>query len=288
MGVSQHFVQTLGGTVDVQLQIRPDAAPAPTVSVFGPGGTVYVDAQAATVDAVNTTLTAAPARGDRTVAVTSATGITVGREYLVGNGVLSPREPVRVRGVSTLTVTLSRPLMNAHVNASPFVGTRLSYPVTSAQATTLFFDGRVRWTWTDATVTRHTWRSVDCCEYAHERLATLQDLQRLVPKLFYQMPLELDHEELLSIAYEETLEQLEGPVRIRTRTDSQAFIDATCYAAAMRLVEMRGPEFFDQLEHYEKRWLKKCDAISQIGPFDNDQDGSVEAHEGGSFMIRVN
>lgn len=287
MAISQHIVRDLGGTIDILLNARPAAAPAATVTVRGPGGTIYVNAQSATVDSVETTLSSSAARGARSVAVTSATGIIAGREYLVGDGTSNPREHVRVRSISGTTITLVRPLLYAQASGDSFDGVYLSYAVTAAQATSLFLGGRVTWIWTEGTTTRNTLRSLDCTLYPHERLATAQDLGRVMPKIFYRIPLEIDVEEALDLGYQDTLERLEGPVRIRTKTDSHSFIEATAYGAARRIAESMGSEQAEVRDYYAKRWAEKCDAAAQLGPFDNDQDGFVEAHEGGSHMIRV-
>jgi hypothetical protein len=287
MALPQQIVRDLGGTVEVQLLVRPDASPAPTVDVVGPGGTLYVDAQTATVDSVNTTLATGAVRGDTLVAVASATGITVGREYAIGDDTLSPNEIVRVRGISGTQISLSRPLLN-HVNdTAGFVGTRLSYDTDSTEASALFWNGHAKFTWTESTTTRHSFVGVESVLKRKERLATPQDLARRDPKIFEKLPNTQDIDELLQAGYDDTLEHMGGRFRARTVVSSSAFVLPTVYRALMLVASLYGPEWVDQREYYRTEWERAMNALAATQAVDNDQDSAIETHEGGFTTIKV-
>lgn len=67
----------------------------------------------------STTITAAAAAGDSTITVASATGITTGKSLRIGED--EDIERVEVASVSSLTVTLVKPLVRAHASAEPVV-----------------------------------------------------------------------------------------------------------------------------------------------------------------------
>ncbi|HEY4100093.1 MAG TPA: hypothetical protein VGM20_04355 [Gemmatimonadales bacterium] len=66
-----------------------------------------------------TTLTAAAAKGATTFSVTSATGITAGKTFRIGEG--ENIERVTIQSVASLVITPTRPLMRNHDNAQPVV-----------------------------------------------------------------------------------------------------------------------------------------------------------------------
>lgn len=109
----------------------------------------------ATIDSVNTTLTAAAGVGQATPAVMtvdSASGISAGRRYLVAQA--GVREWVYVVSVSGSTVTASAPLQNAYTAGATFQGTEVTAAVDAtwvadsnnlSSPSTPAPDYRVRW-----------------------------------------------------------------------------------------------------------------------------------------------
>jgi hypothetical protein len=111
-----------------------------------------VESGSATVDTLSTTISAAGGRGTsdpRQVTVASATGITVGRRYLLQSGGRS--EVVRVSGISSTTIRLSAPALKPFPSGASFLGVELSATVTLATcATEAYLDEpnslAIRWT----------------------------------------------------------------------------------------------------------------------------------------------
>lgn len=129
--MSYRWLQRLvGGAVvyDEPTQ-RPDAGA--TWRLLSPGGSELATGSC-TRDAVATTLSAGAAQGALSLAVTSATGIGVGRAYLLED------EWVTVAAISGTTITLARPLLKSHAVAAAFVSTRLTAQIPGASCTTIY------------------------------------------------------------------------------------------------------------------------------------------------------
>lgn len=96
----------------------------------------------ATLDTVSTTLTAAAAAGARSISVASATGIKVGRRYLltVASAVLS----LQVERISGATLWLSSPLLDPAPQGAPFAGYAALVSVPSESLVTVG-QGLARW-----------------------------------------------------------------------------------------------------------------------------------------------
>lgn len=129
-------------TLVVTLPVRPSGAGTAVVRESSGGA---LETITPTLDSVNTTITADVAAGKATLAVSSATGITRGRRYLLDGPEDGGGEQVTVTGVSSLTLTLARVLRRAHASSSTFVSTRLSFPITTASTTTTGRNLRIEW-----------------------------------------------------------------------------------------------------------------------------------------------
>ena len=291
MPMPQQFVQDLGGTIDEYMVEAVDrgAGVTPQVTVLGPDETVYANAQAATLDAVNTTVSGTVARGATTVAVTASTNIVAGRRYLLGTANTEPTELVRCRSLTGTTVTLSRPTLYAHATLVGFVGTRLSYAVTAAQATTLFFDGFARWNWADlgsATRNRQTFTALECVLRPTVRLASTNDLHVRDPKLYRKIDAELDADEVLDTAYEDCLSEINPKSPARTIVGANGLIVPTVYRALWIAASQFGEGFVYLRDLYETEWKRAIEQFRKNFPDDADQDGSVEPHERAFSSIR--
>lgn len=102
-------------------------------------------AESATYDTVDTTINAAAAEGATSVSVASATGITAGREYVIGLNA-SANEPmiVRVASVSGTTVYLDEPLPYAAASSDLFFGWRVSHALLATE-TDVEGEGLIIW-----------------------------------------------------------------------------------------------------------------------------------------------
>ncbi len=115
----------------VDLTRVPDASPS--FRVLWSGGSVAQGATVATVDPVNTALSAAAAAGAQTLAVDSTTGIEVGRRYLLGAPEAQGGEWVTVKSVDSATaLTLARRLRRAALDNTTLRGTRVTCAIAAA------------------------------------------------------------------------------------------------------------------------------------------------------------
>ena len=174
--MNAEIVKDVGGAValDTPQQGRPSSA---TVTIYNPDGTTLVASGSATIDTCNTTTTATVAAGVTAVAVSSTTGIEVGRHYVI-SGADGRSEWVRVMALSGTDVTLAEDLAHGYASGAAFVGTRISKAISAANAATLdegysaawvyttdgtqyrvntFFDV-VRSKWADVIITPHDFR----------------------------------------------------------------------------------------------------------------------------------
>lgn len=119
---------------------------------------------AATLDAVNTTITAtagAQTADPRRLTVASATGITVGRRYLLTHATTGRSEPVRVSSVTGLVLLLAEPVAASYASGATFRGLEIAgtFPALAADDSSAFDNGGgpylVGWTYAagGATVT---------------------------------------------------------------------------------------------------------------------------------------
>lgn len=132
---------------------KPEPPSSATVAVYAPGVS-DVSVEAATVDSVSTTLSAAAAAGATTLTVASATGITAGRSYLVATP--GGYVPVPVSKVSGSTVYLDEPAPCALANSSAFVGWAVTHALTTSETATKG-EGHALWSFTIGGVV-YPWR----------------------------------------------------------------------------------------------------------------------------------
>ena len=123
----------MGGTLTYEAPYG--RASSATCSINKPDGTA-IDTPTVTIDTADTTISLAATAGDLSLQVASATGITAGRAYLIDNSE-NQREWVRIKQVSSTSLTLYEPLQYTYANADTFVGTRLTAPVSAANSDTV-------------------------------------------------------------------------------------------------------------------------------------------------------
>lgn len=265
----QYYIVNIGGTVSLSLLDRPDNA---TATIFGPDTTTHVTADTATVDSISTTTNGATSKDAVTVVLANASGISVGDEFWLR----SPDEKVRAKTKSNNTVTLWAPCLYDHADGVTAEGSKLTYTVDADNATTRFWDGRVVWNIDGGTNVVYT--SVECIEYGLPRLATYADVVRVYPKIGDILDDEVDIEDALDLAHDEVLSDIGGAGRARTFTGSQAFVLSTVYKFLVNVFRpIRGAE--DMQEKYEKAYASELEKVTISTPRDEDQDGSIEAHE---------
>ncbi len=257
------------------------------MSLYTGDGAIKVDTVTGTVDTVNTTASSAVAKGAATVALTSASGVVVGRRYLLGTAhSTEPAEVVGVKSLSGATATLWAPTMQAHASGAVFAGTRVSYNVTSTQADALFWDGYSRWTPNTGDIQEEV---VDCVlRKIPENLIDETDVRMVFAKAPKILSAETDMPGALREARDEFLRRLGGKNRAYCAVGADHFRRPTALVFwLMRRFEL-GDEWADTMDRMDKELDVLLAKIESAIPFDNDQDGTTTSqNDGGYTTIRV-
>jgi hypothetical protein len=112
---------------------RPEASPAPAVSVFDDGREVVATTGPCTIDPVDTRLHGDALAGHRALRLTSVDGVVLGGRYLMSKPE-GDREWIEVVGITGDVLTLRHPLIHRYAGNATIVGCRLSVAVAAAWA----------------------------------------------------------------------------------------------------------------------------------------------------------
>lgn len=281
MALPQQIVRDAGGIVSLYVADPVTVGTAPTISVFGPDGATYVDAQTAAYSpSVNTTLNGATTADASTATLAAVTNIVAGTRLYIGGGTTSPREHVRVRGVTGFVATLVRPLRYAHATGEAVVGNRIAYTVTVAHASALFFDGWAEVTYRDsASVDHRLTFGVECVRREHRRLCTELDVDLVAPEWRDFASRYVDPEDSLDLAYGQVMEHLGARYRVRCTLSSEAFVEATAWQFAANEALHYGPTHEPLRERYAARLTEALARLTATQPVDADQDARVQPSE---------
>lgn len=124
------FTRGIAVTFEAHLPAVSDADPTPTLTLYDADGTELLSAQALTRDTTSTTLAELAPAGSNRIDVASASGIAVGREYLIGSSseVTELRRVLQVLGTRLL---LSGPLFYDHARTATVASTRVTCAITA-------------------------------------------------------------------------------------------------------------------------------------------------------------
>ena len=178
------WVQHQGtGSITFDLPSRPSSAG--TARVLDAAGGVLQSSATTALDSVNTTLSGALSAGASSLTVSSASGITVGRRYLVGGAEESGGESVLVSSIASTTVNLVRRAGRAQASGATFQGTRIT--VTISTASTAACARGLRVEWTDPSSGAVLAVPFDVTRYAPQTWLAAQDLLDFDPILRKRM-----------------------------------------------------------------------------------------------------
>lgn len=276
----------VGGTVVTdELNERPDASP--TFTVLSPqGGSLATGT--GTVDSVSTTLSGALAAGATSLTVTSASGITVGRRYLVGGTEETGGEWVTVKSIASTTVALARPVLRAQASGATFYGTRISCAVTAAACATIARSCRVDITYLVSAAARPAVSvEFDVTRYALRSGLTIEHVRDLDPLLYKRASEGTVWHTLVSLAWERIV------ARIGLQKDPGGLVGALDLTQPHALMVQLLVAEQGMTEEHRARALDlrtrldtELTAILASRAFDDDQDGAIESHEG--FVRTIN
>lgn len=266
-------------TLTVDLEERPDAGA--TFVVYNPQGGEAQASAAATIDAVSTTLAAAAQAGAMALSVASATGITVGRRYLVGGAESAGGERVTVRAVAGTTVTLVRPLRYARASAAAFQSTRVELAVTGSNVATVGRHWRAEVTYTVSTAARS--KAVvpfDVVRYVPIELLSLEDVRALDPLIAKRLAEGAWWPDLKAAAWDQLLHRVAAKVDPGALVGTVNLTVPLGYLIRTLVAETAGRDHEPTRALLARRFGEELDAALGAHAVDDDQDGAVERHEG--------
>lgn len=272
-------------TLAVDLPRRPSAAGTFVVTTMG--GAVVQTSTAPTLDAVNTTLSGAAAAGAQQLSVTSATGVTVGRRYLLGGPEEEGGEVVTVRAVSGTTVTLVGRLRAARASGAAFASSRVSFAVAAIAEPARAY--RVEYTWPsgDAQPVAHI--PFDVVRYvpvSHLSVSSVADLDPLFPK---RLPEGLWLPGMVKEAWSMVLRHIAQQYEPGALVGSADLTTAHGYAVRFLLAETAGDdaEIAAYRERMAKRYQEERDATLSVLAVDREQQGAASQVRPWARSIRV-
>lgn len=274
-----------GAIVTDELAERPDASP--TFAVLSPSGG-SLGTGTGTVDSVNTTLSGAAAAGALSVSVASASGITVGRRYLIGGTEEAGGEWVTPSSIASTTITLARPLVRAQANGAAFAGTRVSCVVTAAMATEVARGCRCEVTYLVSAAARPVVSvEFDITRYRLTSGLTLDHVRDLDPTIASRAAKGTVWPRVIDAAWE----RLVNRVGLQKAPGGLVgAIDLTqCHAIYVRLLiaeQSLDEDGIARANELRARLDAELTAHLAARAYDDDQDGAVEAHEG--FVRTIN
>lgn len=270
-------------------------ASAQTVALHKPDSTVVQAAVAATLDSVNTTLSANAAIGDYAVTLTDSAGVAVGRTYRIDN-LIGQHERIVVTSVNSSTdeVGLRDALQYTCASTSTFFGERFSFAVSAANADTRDRGYEARWLYTiggvdyaaitSYDVVRQKWPDVLLSTDRFKRFVASDlaaDIMQLVERKGE------DFAEEIAVA----TERMRGDIRRRdVEIDlfrSHAEFEAVAAEAVLLMWAERGftPQSWEGdaegwYEHQLGLYERKLDtALDNTDSYDSDDGGSVSETE---------
>ena len=290
--LGQKLVKDAAGTLEYLPPPEHGQPASGTISILAPGGVALpaaVSGAALTVDSVSTTLSADVALGATSLTVASATGITVGRTYVLATA--GQRELVRVKAVSGTTVTLVDELQVDHANGASLKGHRLTYALVAGQQATADrnYSAAIAWVDEDGT-THHAHFAYHVVHWPWRLPTTTQDVLEAEPDAQIQRAVRergLSFRDTLDWAAAEIARELRERGYVEDQFfDQDAFVPLHVDYVRYRLARQRwahDPEQLLALDEYwddaetgriPRRWHL---LLGRLPAYDEDNDGILDA-----------
>jgi hypothetical protein len=265
-------------TLAVDLPARPDATP--TFTVVGPAGGVTQAAGDVTLDGADTTLAAPAVAGATLVTLTSATGVTAGRRYLVAGPEGTGGEAVTVRSVSGAAVRLVRPLRADRASGVAFQSARVTCAVEVAAVPSYGRHYRLAIAWALAAVEQPVVDvPFDVCRYVPLSHLTVDHVGDMDPAVIKRLPAGLWPPALIDRAWEILCRRIAAKKAPGALIGSIDLTVAHGYLFRALLLETAGDGFDDDRARMMARFGEELEATLASAAFDDDMDGEPEPHE---------
>lgn len=270
-------------TLPLYLPARADATP--TAAVYTPAGG-STQTPTVTRDTVATTLSASASAGATSVSVTSASGIIVGRRYLIAGGEDAGGEEVTVKAISGTTITLVRALRLAAASGASFECARVTLAITAITPADRNY--RVEVSWAVSSVTQPVFvADFDVVRYFPRSGLTAEQIRDFDPLFNKRLPAGTWIPGLLDKAWDMILARVAQKVPPGGLAGSNDLTIPHAYLVRALLLETAGPEQAAEYERLMARYTSELDVMLAASAIDNDQDGAIEKHEGWYRSIDV-
>lgn len=272
-------------TLHHDLPRRPSAAG--TYSVQSVTGSEVQASAAASLDAVNTTLSGAAVEGAASVTVTSATGITAGRRYLIGGPQDVGGEWVTVRSVSGTTVTLVRRLSQAHASGATWQSTRVSFALPSIVTPARAY--RVVYVWPTADDQPAATIPFDVTRWTPVTTLTAEDIRALDPLWSKRVPSSSWLPDIIAEAWETLCRRIASQIDPGALVGTVDLTTAHGYLVRALLAETAGQttEAAAYRDDLRRRYAQELDGTLATLATDAAQSGAATARSGWYRAVRV-
>lgn len=272
------YVQYLTATsIALDLEDRADATP--TYAVKNPsGGTL--SSGSVTLDTVNTTTAGAAAAGAQAIAVTSTTGITAGRKYLLDGPEDTGGERVTVKSVAGTTVTLVRPLMRAHNTASTFKSTRVTCAIASIGTINRHYRVEVTYA-VGGTSYPPRIVTMDVVRYVPvSTITSFDDVADYDAVLGKRLPAGTWFPALREEAWQSIMDRVAAKVAPGAIVNASSLSRAHRYLIRELLAETGGEAWEEYRKRMARRFEEELNAALGATAVDDNQDGVIQPNEG--------
>jgi hypothetical protein len=273
-------------TFFLDLPQRPSAAG--TFVVKGVSGGILQASSAPTLNAVDTTLAANAAVGTA-LTLTSGTGVTAGRRYLLGGAAEVGGEQVTVKARTGAAVTLLRPLRSAYAASSTFQSTRVEFTVSTSCTQAPGRNLRIEYTWPEADGQDPVVIPFDVTRYTPQANLGIESLRDLDPLLAKRLNTGVWLPGVVEIARAKMyrdIAQNYAPGALAGTVDLDLALN---YLVRALLAETAGDddEMTAYRERMERRYAQERDGACAIVAFDEKQTGAARNDAGYSRTIHV-
>lgn len=269
---------TKTATLTAYLASRPAASLASSVVVYGPDNST-LETITPTLGATSTTTTSSAAKGDRTLALTAVTGVSVGQRYLVAGTEAAGGEMVTVSSIASLVVTLTAPLRRAVASGATFVSTRLSVAITAASTARVQRDCRAEFTDPDSldVVTI----PFDVVRWTPRSELTTADLRSLDGQIAKRVPADLWLPDMIAEAWDRVCDDLATKDRVPGGYAGTIMLTrAHGYLVRAMLAETAGADFEKYRDDMRTRYVEERDVTLAAIGYDGSQTGVTKAGAG--------
>lgn len=282
----QWLQYNVGGTLAFRdLPEVPDASP--TFTVRSPSGGSLATGTG-TVESISTTLNGAAAAGTTTMVLTSATGVVARRRYLVTGTVETGGEWVTVKSISTNTLTLMRPTINAHASGAAFKSTRVDCAVTAAACARIARHHRIDLSYTVSAAARPVvTMGFDVVRYHLTSSLNIETLRSLDPLIANRMPLGLDVGQFIEDTWGMLLDRIAAQKEPGALVGSLDLTIPHGYLCRAELAMLGGKDYESTRDRLAQRYNEELETRLAAHAFDDDQDGVVESNEKWTRTMRV-